>query len=321
MAAKWFPFVGDAVPLHLVLEHDRLHPAADEHASTRSTSSASQIPSFALYAATANISVPLVADARRVVQLPHRGHPGQGLRSATSRAGCRPASRAPRRVPIFVDRGDLALRPASSRSRVRLFANILAGHLLILFMGGGLVVLLGIASSLGVLGSRWPMAIAFFLFEVGLVATLQAFIFATLTAIYLGGAVAEDALRSTGAHVDLTVITELARAGGATTRRRPQGRQGHRARRRRRPRHHRPGHRRRLHLRQGHRVGDPPARDARRDHVDPVARLRPDRGDRVLRLHLRPDRVLPLGRCSTSTARPLAAGGAAATSSSRPTSG
>ena len=30
-----------------------------------------------------------------------------------------------------------------------------------------------------------------FLFEVGLVATLQAFIFATLSAIYLGGAVAE----------------------------------------------------------------------------------------------------------------------------------
>ena len=31
-----------------------------------------------------------------------------------------------------------------------------------------------------------------FAFEVGLVAALQAFIFATLTAIYLGGAVAED---------------------------------------------------------------------------------------------------------------------------------
>ena len=37
-----------------------------------------------------------------------------------------------------------------------------------------------------------PMAVAFFLFEVGLVATLQAFIFATLTAIYLGGAVAAE---------------------------------------------------------------------------------------------------------------------------------
>ena len=30
---------------------------------------------------------------------------------------------------------------------VRLFANILAGHLLLLFMGGGLAVLLGIARS------------------------------------------------------------------------------------------------------------------------------------------------------------------------------
>ena len=36
-----------------------------------------------------------------------------------------------------------------------------------------------------------PFGVALFAFEVGLVATLQAFIFATLTAIYLGGAVAE----------------------------------------------------------------------------------------------------------------------------------
>jgi F-type H+-transporting ATPase subunit a len=77
---------------------------------------------------------------------------------------------------------------------VRLFANILAGHLLILFMGGGLVVLLNLAIvGSVVLGAiTGTMAIAFFLFEVGLVATLQAFIFATLTAIYLGGAVAES---------------------------------------------------------------------------------------------------------------------------------
>jgi F-type H+-transporting ATPase subunit a len=72
---------------------------------------------------------------------------------------------------------------------VRLFANILAGHLLILFMGGGLVVLLGIAA-LGFL--TLPVAVLFFLFEVLLIATLQAFIFATLTAIYLGGATAES---------------------------------------------------------------------------------------------------------------------------------
>ena len=46
-----------------------------------------------------------------------------------------------------------------------------------------------IAEALGVV--IIPAGIAIFLFEVGLVATLQAFIFATLTAIYLGGAVAE----------------------------------------------------------------------------------------------------------------------------------
>jgi F-type H+-transporting ATPase subunit a len=72
---------------------------------------------------------------------------------------------------------------------VRLFANILAGHLLILFMAGGLVALLGFAA-VGVV--TLPIAVVFFLFEVVLIATLQAFIFATLTAIYLGGAVAEE---------------------------------------------------------------------------------------------------------------------------------
>jgi F-type H+-transporting ATPase subunit a len=71
---------------------------------------------------------------------------------------------------------------------VRLFANILAGHLLLLFMGGGLAVLLGLAA-LGAL--TFPMAFVFFVFEVGLVATLQAFIFSTLASIYIGGAVAE----------------------------------------------------------------------------------------------------------------------------------
>ncbi len=72
---------------------------------------------------------------------------------------------------------------------VRLFANMLAGHLIILFMAGGLAILLGI-DALGVI--VLPLGIAIFVFEVGLVATLQAFIFATLSAIYLGGAVAES---------------------------------------------------------------------------------------------------------------------------------
>jgi len=62
---------------------------------------------------------------------------------------------------------------------VRLFANILAGHLLLLFMGGGLAVLLGLAA-LGLL--TLPLAIVFYIFEMGLVATL--------TSIYIGEATA-----------------------------------------------------------------------------------------------------------------------------------
>jgi F-type H+-transporting ATPase subunit a len=58
--------------------------------------------------------------------------------------------------------------------------------MLIQFMAGGLAVLLG----LEVLA--WftlPFGVAIFLFEVTLIATLQAFIFAILTCIYLGSAV------------------------------------------------------------------------------------------------------------------------------------
>ena len=67
------------------------------------------------------------------------------------------------RIPIFVIEVISHFVRIISLS-VRLFANILAGHLLILFMGGGLVVILGLAA-LGVI--TLPIAIAFFIFEVG----------------------------------------------------------------------------------------------------------------------------------------------------------
>jgi F-type H+-transporting ATPase subunit a len=70
---------------------------------------------------------------------------------------------------------------------VRLWANLLAGHMLIAFMGGELGVLVGDLPWV-----QWlllPFGIAIFLFEAVLIAGLQAFIFAILTAIYLGSAV------------------------------------------------------------------------------------------------------------------------------------
>src|SRR5204863_9475154 len=69
---------------------------------------------------------------------------------------------------------------------VRLWANLLAGHMLIAFMGGTVGVLVGLQL---VSWFLLPFGIAIFLFEAVLIAGLQAFIFAILTAIYIGGAV------------------------------------------------------------------------------------------------------------------------------------
>jgi len=67
---------------------------------------------------------------------------------------------------------------------VRLFANMLAGHLLILLCVG-FAILLGNYIGLVAL----PIAIAFYLLEVVLIASLQAYIFALLSGIYIGGAI------------------------------------------------------------------------------------------------------------------------------------
>ena len=70
----------------------------------------------------------------------------------------------------------------------RLFFNMLAGHLVI-------AVFLGLASLLGtyfILPIGIPMGVALYLLEATLIAGLQAFIFATLSAIYIGGAIHPD---------------------------------------------------------------------------------------------------------------------------------
>src|SRR5262249_48280266 len=139
-----------------------------------------------LYAATANISIPLVLTLVVWVSYNVEGIRAKGfigyLKSFVPGGITGGAA-----IPLFIIEVISNFVRIISLS-VRLFANILAGHLLILFMAGGLVVLLGLAP-LGIF--TLLLAIPFFLFEVGLVATLQAFIFATLTAIYIGGATAE----------------------------------------------------------------------------------------------------------------------------------
>jgi F-type H+-transporting ATPase subunit a len=191
MAAKWFPFIGT---IFLFIWFSNILGYLPLPTNTEHTVNifGAHIPSLALYAATANLSVPLVLTLVVWLSYHIEGIRAKGLVKYLQ--GWIPAGvEGAARVPIFLIEVISHLVRLVSLS-VRLFANILAGHLLILFMGGGLVVLLNVAFGLAVILGlvTGVMAVAFFLFEVGLVATLQAFIFATLTAIYLGGAVAEE---------------------------------------------------------------------------------------------------------------------------------
>jgi F-type H+-transporting ATPase subunit a len=68
---------------------------------------------------------------------------------------------------------------------VRLFANMLAGHILILTFIGLMFILETVVLSVIVI----PVATAFYLFEVVIVVGIQAFIFSALSAIYIGSAI------------------------------------------------------------------------------------------------------------------------------------
>ena len=101
----------------------------------------------------------------------------------------------PKGVPIYIMPLIAAIEMMSFLSRplshsVRLFANMLAGHIT-LQVFAGFVVLLG--TSLGVLG--WiggvvPLILVIMLYALEtLVAFLQAYVFAILTCIYLNDAI------------------------------------------------------------------------------------------------------------------------------------
>jgi F-type H+-transporting ATPase subunit a len=68
---------------------------------------------------------------------------------------------------------------------VRLFANMLAGHILILTFIGLLFILQHLVLAVLVI----PVGAVFYIFEVAIVVSIQAFIFAALSAIYIGSAI------------------------------------------------------------------------------------------------------------------------------------
>jgi F-type H+-transporting ATPase subunit a len=185
MARKWFPFLGTLF-LFILFSNLIGYIPLPTNSGEKFDLLGVQIPGFAIYAATANVSIPLILALIVFISYNVEGLRAKGFIGYMK-------SFIPAGISGFAAVPMFMLEFLSNFMRlisltVRLFANLLAGHLIILFMSGGLAVLLGVAA-VGWL--TLPVGVLMFMFEVGLVAALQAFIFATLSAIYLGGAVSE----------------------------------------------------------------------------------------------------------------------------------
>ena len=186
MAAKWFPFIG-AIFLFIWFSNLIGFIPLPVNSQEKVNIFGANIPAFQLYAATANLSIPLVLSLIVFITYTTEGIRAKGV-GGYLKALIPGGVHGPMVLLIFPLEVLSNLMRIISLS-VRLFANMLAGHLIILFMAGGLAILLGTAA-IGVF--LLPLGWAIYLFEVGLVATLQAFIFATLSAIYICGSVAES---------------------------------------------------------------------------------------------------------------------------------
>jgi F-type H+-transporting ATPase subunit a len=140
------------------------------------------IPVWGIYAATSSLSVTLALAILTFVFTHVEGIRWNGpVRYFKSWIPDVPRALLPLIVPLEVLGQFMRLISLS----VRLFANMLAGHMLILTFIGLIFVLQSVALAVITV----PAATAFYLFEVVIVVSIQAFIFAALSAIYIGSAI------------------------------------------------------------------------------------------------------------------------------------
>jgi F-type H+-transporting ATPase subunit a len=143
------------------------------------------VPTWGIYAATSQLSVTLVLALLSVVFSHVEGFRYNGR--AYLKSFIPPGVPKPMVVPMaFLETISQIFRIISLS--VRLYANMLAGHILILVSIGLLFILGGITAYI-VVPVSFLIGLAFYLFEVVIVVTIQAFIFAALTAIYIGSAI------------------------------------------------------------------------------------------------------------------------------------
>ena len=140
------------------------------------------LPVWGIYAATSSISVTLALALMTWVFTHIEGVRANGpvgyFKSWIPEV---PKAMLPMLVPLEI-LGQLMRLVSLS---VRLYANMLAGHMLILTFIGLIFVLESVVLAVVAV----PAATAFYLFEVVIVVSIQAFIFAALSAIYIGSAI------------------------------------------------------------------------------------------------------------------------------------
>ena len=175
----WFPYVATLFLFIWTLNFIGFVPLplSDEHFELFGL----ELPTWGIYAATAQISVTLTLAIFSVLFTHVEGFRWNGPKYVKSFV---PAGVPKGLIPMMalLEFFSHAFRIVSLS--VRLYANMLAGHMLILLMIGLIFIVSGFAAVLTI-----PAAAAFYLFEVVIVVSIQAFIFAALTAIYIGSAI------------------------------------------------------------------------------------------------------------------------------------
>jgi F-type H+-transporting ATPase subunit a len=177
---RWFPYVASLMIFIWVVNMLGFIPLplSDE----RWEIGGIRIPTLAIFAATSTLSVTL-ALALMTWTFTHV----EGIRENGAVAYFKswipdvPKAMLPLIVPLEILGQFMRLISLS----IRLYANMLAGHMLILTFIGLIFVLENVFLAVVAV----PAATAFYLFEVVIVVSIQAYIFAALSAIYIGSAI------------------------------------------------------------------------------------------------------------------------------------
>jgi F-type H+-transporting ATPase subunit a len=178
---RWFPYVASLFLFIWVLNLVGFVPLPISNDTFEVFGT--DVPTWGIYAATANLSVTLALALITFIATHFEGIRFNGpvayFKSWIPTGAPKPLLGLI--VPLEVISQFMRLISLS----VRLFANMLAGHMLFIVMIG----LIFIFGNLALAIVSVPAAILVYIFEVAIVVTIQAFVFALLSAIYIGGAI------------------------------------------------------------------------------------------------------------------------------------